>query len=58
MIARHGMKRSMKKILAPRFQDADWDKIKHDDFGPEHHDSLLNEKSNPRSGVWAELDRH
>jgi len=40
------------------FQNIDWNKIKHDDFGPEHDDSLLNEKTQPPSGVWAELDRH
>ena len=38
--------------------NADWDKIEYDDFGPEHDDSLLNEKTSPISGVWAELDRH
>jgi hypothetical protein len=40
------------------FRNPDWDKIKYDDFGPEHDDSLLNEKANPQSGVWVELDRH
>jgi prepilin-type N-terminal cleavage/methylation domain-containing protein/prepilin-type processing-associated H-X9-DG protein len=40
------------------FHNAEWDKIKYDDFGPEHDDALLNEKTSPRSGVWAELDRH
>jgi prepilin-type N-terminal cleavage/methylation domain-containing protein/prepilin-type processing-associated H-X9-DG protein len=40
------------------FRNADWDKIAYDDFGPEHDDALLNEKTTPRSGVWAELDRH
>ena len=40
------------------FQNDDWNKIKHDDFGPEHDDSLLNTKTTPASGVWPELDRH
>ena len=40
------------------FHNPDWDTIKYDDFGPEHDDSLLNEKTQPISGVWAELDRH
>ena len=40
------------------FRNAEWDKIKYDDFGPEHDDSLLNSKTQPASGVWAELDRH
>jgi prepilin-type N-terminal cleavage/methylation domain-containing protein len=40
------------------FENPDWNKIKYDDFGPEHDDSLLNTKVNPPTGVWAELDRH
>jgi prepilin-type processing-associated H-X9-DG protein len=40
------------------FRNAEWDKIKHDDFGPEHDDALLNETVQPSTGVWAELDRH
>jgi prepilin-type processing-associated H-X9-DG protein len=40
------------------FQNPEWNTIKYDDFGPEHDDSLLNEKVTPSAGVWAELDRH
>jgi prepilin-type N-terminal cleavage/methylation domain-containing protein len=40
------------------FHNSHWDTITHDDFGPEHDDSLLNEKVSPPAGVWAELDRH
>jgi prepilin-type N-terminal cleavage/methylation domain-containing protein len=39
------------------FQNPDWLTIKYDDFGPEHDDSLLNEKVTPNTGVWAQLDR-
>jgi len=40
------------------FENAHWNTIKYDDFGPEHDDSLLNNATDPPSGVWAELDRH
>ena len=40
------------------FRKPEWDKIKYDDFGPEHDDALLNEKVQPSIGVWAELDQH
>jgi prepilin-type N-terminal cleavage/methylation domain-containing protein len=40
------------------FTNPDWEKIKYDDFGPEHDDSLLNEKAIPASGVWVQLDVH
>jgi prepilin-type N-terminal cleavage/methylation domain-containing protein/prepilin-type processing-associated H-X9-DG protein len=46
-------------VNLPDFRNVEWDKIKYDDFGPEHDDALLNEKTLPAaSGVWAELDRH
>lgn len=40
------------------FENPDWDTIKYDDFGPEHDDSLLNQKVTPPTGVWAALDRN
>jgi prepilin-type N-terminal cleavage/methylation domain-containing protein/prepilin-type processing-associated H-X9-DG protein len=40
------------------FANPEWNKIVYDDFGPEHDDSLLNEKVSPATGVWVELDRH
>jgi hypothetical protein len=40
------------------FHNPDWDTIQHDDFGPEHGDSLLNDNTTPATGVWPELDRH
>lgn len=40
------------------FHNTEWDKIKYDDFGPEHDDALLNEQVVPATGVWAALDHH
>jgi prepilin-type N-terminal cleavage/methylation domain-containing protein/prepilin-type processing-associated H-X9-DG protein len=49
---------SARWVALTDFQNDDWNKIKYDDFGPEHDDSLLSTKTTPISGVWASLDRH
>jgi len=45
-------------VALTNFTNSDWAKIEYDDFGPEHDDSLLNEKVTPATGVWAALDRN
>jgi prepilin-type N-terminal cleavage/methylation domain-containing protein/prepilin-type processing-associated H-X9-DG protein len=45
-------------VLRGDFENDHWKTIKYDDFGPEHDDSLLNEKVSPATGIWADLDRH